>query len=141
MMIWNKIITLYNKYEDSSSDEIIWHRHTIENCFYKATKNKVNIGNTQVVSDNSIVRIPAQDNFVPPNEWNTLSETERNKYITLQAGDLIVLGEITEEIDEYTDGKRSSDLIAKYGLLGSMFIDSCNINDFMPGAHYLIRGK
>ena len=140
-MFWNKTITLYNKHQDASTDEITWCRHIIKNCFFKATQNKVNVGNVQAVSDNNVVRIPAQDNYINPQEWNTLSENVRKKYITLQAGDLIILGEINEEIDEYSNGKRASDLIAKYELLGSMFINSCNINDFMPGAHYFIRGK
>lgn len=139
-MFWNKTLTLYNKYEDKSG-LITWHRHKLEHCFFKATKNKVNVGNVQIESDQSIARIPEQKNYLPPYEWARLPEGERSKYMTLQGGDLIFLGDIADEIDEYTDGARSGDLIAKYKALGSMSIGSVNINNFAPGVHYFVRGE
>jgi len=140
-MFWNKTITLYNRHQDALTDEIAWHRHTIRNCFFKSARNNVRAGSTQTASNDNVARIPAQDNFVPANEWNALPVDKRGKYITLQVGDVIVLGDINEDIDEYANGKRSSDLIAKHELSGSMFVDSYNINDFLPGAHYFVRGK
>ena len=139
-MFWNKTLTLYNKHEDESG-LITWRRHKLEHCFFKATKNKVNVGNVQIESGQNIVRIPEQKDYLPPYEWVQLPENERSKYMTLQGGDLIFLGDIAEEIDEYTDGARASDLIAKYKALGSMSIGSININNFAPGAHYLVRGE
>lgn len=139
-MFWNKTLTLYNKYEDENG-LIKWHRHRLEHCFYKATKNKVNVGNVQINSDQSIARIPEQDKYLSPYDWAKLPEDKRSEYMTLQSGDLIFLGDVAEEIDEYTDGARASDLIAKYKALGSMSISSVNINNFAPGAHYLVRGE
>lgn len=140
-MFWNKTITLYNKYEDRQTGFIKWYRHKLEHCFYKATNNKVNVGNVQMTTDDNIIRIPEQENYLPPYKWVELSSEEKSRFMTLQGGDLIILGDITEEIDEYTAGKRSSDLIAKYSALGSVFINSVNINDFVPGAHYFVRGE
>lgn len=139
-MFWNKTLTIYNKHEDENG-LITWYRHRIQNCFYKTTRTNNTIGNMQVLIENNIVRIPAQNNFLTAHEWNLLSPDKRGKFLTLQAGDLIILGGILDEIDEYCNEKRSSDLIAKYKTLGSMFVDSVNINDFMLGAHYLVRGK
>lgn len=139
-MFWNKTLTLYNKYEDESG-LIKWYRHKLEHCFYKATKNKVNVGNVQIESDQSIVRIPEQNNYLSPYDWTKLPEDKRSEYMTLQGGDLIFLGDIADQIDEYTKGARSSDLIAKYKTLGSMSIVPVNINNFAPGAHYLVRGE
>lgn len=139
-MFWNKTITLYNKYEDKSG-LITWHRHKLEHCFFKATKNKTNVGSLQIESNQSIVRIPEQRNYLSPYDWARLQEEKQSEYITLQCGDLIFLGDVAEEIDEYTEGARSSDLIAKYKALGSMSIGYVNINNFAPGAHYLVRGE
>ncbi len=141
MMFWNKTITLYNKREEAETGLIKWYRHTIDNCFYKTTNNTVNVGNAQLKTDDNVIRIPIQENYVAPHEWNALSDEEMRRHITLQGGDLIVLGNVTEEIDEYTTGKRSSDLIAKYKTLGTVFINSVNVNDFLPGAHYFVRGE
>ncbi len=140
-MFWNKTITLYNKSEDAETGIIKWYRQKLENCFYKVTQNKVNNGDTQVKTDDNIVRIPTQHNYCPPHKWILLTDEEKSRYMTLRGGDLIILGDITDEIDEYTEGIRSSDLIAKYSVLGCVFINSVNINDFILGAHYFVRGE
>lgn len=140
-MFWNKTITLYNKFEDENTGVIKWYRHTLEHCFYKVTDNTVNVGNVQLQTDDNIVRIPAQKNYLTPYKWNKLSAEEIENYMTMQGGDLILLGDVSDDIDEYVTGKRSSDLIEKYKSLGSVFVKSVNINDFMPGAHYFVRGE
>lgn len=141
MMFWNKTITLYNKHEDRQTGIVKWYRHKLERCFCKVTNNKVNVGNVQIHTDDSVIRIPEQSNYLPPYKWNELPDDEKLNYMTLQSGDLIVLGDIEDQIDEYTTEKRSSDLIAKYSSLGAVFVNTVNINDFVPGAHYFVRGK
>ena len=138
-MFWNKTITLYNKYEDAETGAVIWCRHTIENCFYKTTNNTVNVGNVQIKTDGNVIRIPIQKNYLEPYEWHRMVNDRKRFFITLQDGDLIVLGNVKDEINEYESGKRSNDLIEKYKSLGTVFIKSVNINDFMPGEHYLVR--
>lgn len=140
-MFWNKTITLYNKYEDEQTGLIRWYRHKINNCFYKVTNNKVNIGNVQLQTNDNIIRIPEQRDYLPPYKWVELPNDKKGEKLTLQTGDLIFLGDIEENIDELTSGKRSSDIISKYKTVGSVFITSVNINDFVPGAHYFVRGE
>lgn len=140
-MTWDKTITLYNRYEDEQTGIIKWYRHKLNKCFYKRTNNKVRVGDVQLQSDNTIIRIPAQSGYLPPFAWNNLPNDRKGNQITLQSGDLIFLGEVADEIDEYTSGKRSSDLITKYKALGSVFVKSVNINDFMCGQHYLVKGE
>lgn len=139
-MFWNKVITLYNKYEDEQTGLIKWYRHVLQNCFYKVTDNTVNVGGMQLQTNDNIIRIPAQPNYIAPHMWLELQDAERDNYMTLKSGDLIVLGVVDTDIDEYTSGKRSSDLIAKYKTIGSVFVKSVNINDFMCGPHYYVRG-
>lgn len=140
-MLWEQTITVYNKYEDEQTGLIKWYRHKLNNCFYKNTNNKINVGSVQIQTDNSIVRIPAHSDYLPPFEWLNLPNDKKPTKLTLQTGDLIFFGDVSEEIDEYTVGKRSSDLIAKYNTLGSMYIVSANINDWMYGQHYFVRGE
>lgn len=140
-MTWDKIITLYNRYEDEQTGVIRWYRHKLNNCFYKRTNNKISVGGVQLQSDDTIVRIPAQSGYLPPFVWNSLPNDRKGNQMTLQSGDLIFLGDVSEEIDEYTSGKRSSDLITKYKVLGSVFVKNVNINDFMYGQHYLVKGE
>lgn len=139
--MWDKIITLYNRYEDEQTGVVKWYRHKLNKCFYKRTNNRVRVGDVQLQSDDTIVRIPAQSSYLPPFAWNGLPNDHKSNQMTLQSGDLIFLGDVAEEIDEYTSGKRSSDLITKYKALGSVFVSSVNINDFMYGQHYLVKGE
>lgn len=140
-MTWDKTITLYNRYEDEQTGIIKWHRHKLNKCFYKRTNNTVRVGDVRLQSDDTIIRIPAQSGYMPPYEWTKLPNDKKKNYLTMQSGDLIFLGDVSEEIDEYTSGKRSSDLITKYKALGSVYIKSVNINDFMYGQHYLVKGE
>ncbi|MBO5726135.1 MAG: hypothetical protein J6S00_03605 [Clostridia bacterium] len=140
-MFWNKTITLYNKYQDEQTGIIKWYKHTLRDCFIKVTNNKVNVGGVQLQTDDNIIRIPKQPNYLPPYEWLKLPNDIKSQSLTLQTGDLIFLGDIDEIIDEYTSGLRSSDLIAKYKSMGSMFVNSVNINDFIQGEHYFVRGE
>ncbi len=140
-MFWNKTITLYNKFENEKTGLITWHRHKIEQCFFKGTCSRANVGNLQKFPSESIVRIPEQNNYLPPFEWLKLADGKRNEHITLQCDDIIVPADVSDEIDEYSQGTRSSDLLAKYKALGVLSIKSLNVNTVAPGAHYLIRGE
>ena len=82
-MFWNKTITLYNKYEDKDSGTIKWYRHKLEGCFYKVTNNKVNVGNVQMTTDDNIIRIPEQMNYLPPYKWIKLTEKDRQEKFIL----------------------------------------------------------
>lgn len=138
---WNKTITLYNKSEDIQTGVISWNRHVLYNCFVKRTNSKINVGNVQLQTDNTIIRILEQSNFILPYEWQNLPNDRMKETITLQAGDLIILGDVSDDIDEYTGGQRSTDIIAKYSVLGSVFVSSVNINADLPNKHYLVMGE
>ena len=139
--MWNKTITLYNRYEDPNTGAISWHRHLITGCFIKHTNQKSHSGNVTFATDETIIRIPEQPSYMPPHQWIDLPADKKSKNMTLRGGDLIFLGTVNKNIDEYTAGQRSSDLIAKYSALGAVFVSSVNVNTDLPGAHYYVRGK
>ncbi len=138
--MWNKTITLYNKCEDIESGQVYWYRHLLRNCFFKHKKHNVSTGNSKSLNDNAIVRIPKQKNFVSSFDWLKIPNSLKSKSITLQVGDLIVLGDVSDEINEHIQGQRSNDIVKKYDALGCTIITSININTDLPGAHYLVRG-
>ena len=142
---WNETITIYNKYTDPVSKLITWHRHVVEeSAFWKNVGNKIMIDNVVIDTDTIICRIKKDEQFLPKHEWIALPNDEMDNYYTLGRGDIIVLSEVTDEIDEYTSGYRATDLVHKYkDLQGCLTIDEVTINtDGGRGnEHYLVRGK
>jgi hypothetical protein len=64
-------------------------------------------------------------------------------FFTLGTGDIIVKGEVDDEIDEYTSKKRSTDLVAKYkALQGCMQIEevAINVGAGRCNEHYYVKG-
>ena len=60
---WNTQITLYNRHEDMSNHIVTWHKTVISDCFFKSANNKVTIGQTEIETNNIIIRIPFNDKF------------------------------------------------------------------------------
>jgi len=140
---WDATITIYNRYEDPVTNIVMWFKHTVTNCFWKYTGDKVTVGETVLETNNIICRIPKNDIFLEKYLWLDLPNDEMANYFTLGQGDIIVKGEVTDNIDEYTAGYRSSDFIAKYkGLQGCMEVEEVAINTgFGRGSeHYYVKG-
>lgn len=139
MNVWNKTITLYNKLTDSDGN-VKWYRHILTDCFVKLTSSESHTGPSQRIADCGIIRISEKMNFKMPEEWRKLSDGQRQSYFTISPDDIIVLGNVSEEIDELTAGKRSCELISKYKSSGALTVRSVNINTSLPNSHYFIRG-
>lgn len=140
---WNQTITVYNKREDAITHFITWYSTTLYNCFWKYTGDKVTIGNTTLETNNTICRIPESDIFLEKYLWLQQPNDKISDYFTLGGGDIIVKGEVTDKIDEYTAGKRSSDFIAKYKeLQGCIEIEevAINIGGGRNNPHYFVKG-
>ena len=140
---WNTTVTIYNKYEDKVTNVIKWYKYTVPNCFWKYVGDKVTIGNTVLETNNIICRIPEHEAFLENYLWWALPNDEMSKHFTLASEDIIIKGEVTDEIDEYTKGHRSSDLIAKYKKLqGCMLVDTyaINIGGGRNEPHYYVKG-
>lgn len=138
-MWWDTTITLYNNYKDPTTQEEIWYRTVLTDCFWKNVGNQVMVGNETLEGESVICRIPADDNYVPKNEWDVL-ENKTGKF-TISTNDIIVVGEVDDEINEYTSGVRSTDLLNKYNGM-CMRISNMSINTY-TGAnnpHYAVRG-
>ena len=92
---------------------------------------------------NIICRIPKDEAFIEKYKWIAKPNDEKDNFFTLGVGDIIINGEVTEDIDEYKSGSRSSDILAKYKQLqGCMIIEEVgiNIDGGRCNEHYFVKG-
>lgn len=136
-MYWNKPITIYNAYEDSTGEKK-YIRHNLNNCFVKRMDIRTADGTATTRTGDTIVRIPKQENYISAYEWQ---KSTAYNMLTVQVGDIIVLGLVNDEIRELENGKRSKDLKKKYQAMGVIEVAEFNDNTFLPLPHYHIRGK
>lgn len=139
---WDSTITIYNKYTDNQTHVITWHRHVLHNCFWKSSGSEVVIGQVTLDTASLICRIPENPLFKLNYLWMELPNDQMGKYFTINEGDIVVYGEVTDDIDEYENGHRSSDLIAKYKARGCIEIQqyAVNVGVGRNNPHYFIRG-
>ena len=146
---WTKTITIYNKLVDPTTQRVSWYKTVVENCFWKATNVLYNMGRfgtsttgIRLETKDIICRIPKDDRYVDKRTWKEL--TNRAEYFTIGNGDIIILGEVDDIIDDYVAGKRSTDLISKYKEYDACieietYVD--NTGEGLGLEHYRIVGK
>ncbi len=141
---WDTTLTIYNKFTDSQTNVVRWYRTVVENCFWKYTGNKVKVNEVTIETDDTICRIPQNNRFLLRHDWESIPNDQMGNYFTLGLGDIIVAGEVDDEIDEYTKGHRSTDLITKYkALQGCMQVKEATVNVGMGRClpHYYAKGN
>lgn len=141
---WDSDITLYNRYENPITNMVTWHKTYISNCFIQSAKTMISDGQTVYNTDNNIIRIPQNDKFIEYTDWINIPNDKQSEYFTLHQGDIIIKGTIDFDINEYEDGKRSTDLIDKYKQLGTcLTIDNWqnNTGNGRIAPHYFVSGE
>ena len=140
---WDTTLTIYNKYEDPTTHVVRWFRTVVTGAFWKYTGNKITIGKTVLETNDTICRIRKDARFLEYYDWINVPNDRMSNYFTLGIGDIIVKGKVTDTIDEYTSGKRSNDLIAKYtNSQRCIIVDEATVNTG-PGRcyeHYYVKG-
>lgn len=140
---WDSDITLYNKYTDKQTQITTWHRTVLQGCFLKPAGNKISVGNTVLETNDVICRIRQSDKFRDKKDWVSTPNDLMSDYFTLSVGDIIIFGNVNDEINEYQQGRRSTDLISKYKeLQGCMEIQNVANNTGIGrcNPHYFVRG-
>jgi len=103
---WNKTITHYRrKVEDG--DAVTYDRFVYNDCSFVSQSDKRTIGNDSKIIKVFIARVVGK--------------------VDVKNLDIIVLGEVDDEIDEYSPGYRSSDLLSKYP--DSFIVNYVGFND------------
>jgi len=141
---WENTLTVYNKYEDKLTNLVTWHRTVLTGCFWKYVGEKLSVGTTVIETNNTVCRIPENPKYLPKYQWEQLPNFEMSEYFTFGVGDIIVLGEVEDEINEYVSGSRSTDFVAKYkSLQGCIQIKTLSV-DVGAGRcnpHYKVTGE
>ena len=141
---WNVTLTIYNKFQDPETDLITWYRHTVHGAFWKYTGNKVSINDTVLESNSITCRIRKDPAFLENYEWVKVPDEEKSNYFTFSKGDIIVKGDVVDDINEYVSGDRSTDLIKRYkNLQGCLVVSEITINTDggRCNEHYLVIGE
>lgn len=140
---WDTTITIFNKYQDPQTQVIQWFKTVVPNCFWKYVGDKVSINNTILETNSIICRIPKSNIFFERYEWEQLPNDVKATKFTLGPEDIIVRGSVSDDINEYVSGHRSTDLLGKYKKLqGCMQIDqvAINVGAGRCNEHYCVRG-
>lgn len=140
---WNTTLTIYNRYEDQQTNLVSWFRHVVEGAFWKYAGNKIVIGKTVLETKDVICRLRKDKSFLEKQDWINVPNDLMSNYFTLSQGDIIVKGEVFDTIDEYTSGKRSSDIKKKYkSLQGCIEIQEWanNTGGGRGNEHYYVKG-
>lgn len=139
---WSDTITVFNKYEDTQTGIVHWYKTVLKNCFWKNDFQRLKMGDIQVQTDSIICRIPESNKFMEKNNWINVPNDKMSNYFTFDTGDIIIKGYIEDDIDEYTSGSRSSDIIEKYKSFGCMVVDRLSINTGVGRGipHYHVEG-
>lgn len=140
---WDTTITVFNQFTDPNTQIVSWTKTVLENCFWKLTGDKISVGETVLETNSIICRIPKNENYLEAGEWIALDNDQRVEFFTLKVGDIIIKGEVEDEIDEYTKGQRSSDILAKYKALQGCMEVKVSASNVGPGRcneHYYAKG-
>lgn len=141
---WETTVTIYNKFTDAQTQLVHWYRNVVTDCFWKFDGSMVKVGDVMLDSKSIICRIPKDERFLEKQDWIKLPNDQMGNYFTLSQGDIIVKGISEDEIDEYTSGHRSTDLLGKYReYQACMEITefSNNTGAGRNNEHYFTRGK
>jgi len=141
---WDSTVTIYNKYTDTSTRVTSWYKTVVTDCYWHLTGSEITVGQTVLDGKSIICRIPKDSRYLDRSEWVKLTDTEKKDHFTIGHGDIIVLGECSFVIDEYTAGSRSTDLLSKY----TEYEQCLEVNEFADNTgigrnneHYKVRGK
>lgn len=140
---WDTSVTIYNRYEDKQTNVVTWYKHTVDGAFWQYIKDKIIVGDTTLETNKIKCRIRKNDLYMDREQWEQLPNDIKAGYFTLGQGDIIIKGNVDDEIDEYQEGHRSTDVIAKYKRLnGCMEIDLAqnNTGGGRGQEHYLAEG-
>ena len=140
---WDTTVTIYNKFTDPLTQVVTWYRTVVDGVFWKYVGDKVTVGQTVLETNNIICRIRKDDRFLPKHEWVKKPNDKMSDYFTLSKGDIIIVGNVKDTVDEYQSGKRSNDLLKKYkDAQGCMSIEriAINVGAGRCNEHYYVKG-
>lgn len=140
---WDTTITIFNRYEDVQTHLVRWYKTIVTGAFWKYVRDKMYVGEETLEVEKILCRIRQNAAFLEKQAWIEKANDEKEQFFTLSRGDILIRGEVTDDIDEYTAGNRSTDLIDKYKETSDcMEVEtiSINVGRGRVNPHYLVEG-
>ena len=135
---WDTTVTLFNRYENEQG-EISWYKTVLTGCFWKYITDYSRVNDATQMTKVLLCRVRKNSNFLESYEWR--DSNDKGEYFTFNEGDILVKGEVTDTIDEYTKGQRSSDLLNRYKERCAEITESrINVGEGRVDEHYVVRG-
>ncbi len=128
-------ITMWNKIREGAKD--VWYRHVLAGCSFKHKIVRAVSGSTASIANVTAALIPKNPLYKSPSEW---AAGDKSAFFTLQAGDLIALGEQAIEITGVTPNTESA---VRTRLLPDVFTVKAvqdNTAGYKRGGHYYVEG-
>ena len=129
-MITNSALTIYNKYYDSDTQTEKYQRFVLSAVEWEDRKDSNTLASGgRIDANQAVIYIPfpvGKLYYEKPKDWLALADKSAN--FTLQKGDLVVKGNILDELDEdFT----ASNLKAKYDdVLNITSVDTYDMGSF-----------
>jgi len=101
----NSSMTIYNKYFDPITREDKWQRHVIQEVFWDATSS-VNLYKGLNRADKGVIYVPFNSNYMTYFTDPISFQANHTCYWTIQNGDIIVKGTVTDEITKQSELER-----------------------------------
>lgn len=138
-MITNTAMTVYNKYVDPSSRSEKFLRCVISAVLWESAQAVAAARHGTISSDKATIAIPFVNstNYLAPKAWLALSVVGRAGKWTLQEGDVVVRGTITDEIAgafTMTSLRETYDDVLQITSVGRMDQGSPNTHHYLVGA-------
>lgn len=130
-------ITLYNKIKtaDTEDKKEKWVRTVLHNCFFKS-EVKTSFNGTQAsLSNTYVTRIPCDIKYLPYAEFIKSPE----EHFTVSVGDIVILGECTEEITTAA-GQTAAQVLNRHKPDAFMVTAFSDNTSHRMGKHYRLGG-
>lgn len=136
---YHMTVTVFNclKAADNGGKEQ-WFKTVLHNCFFSAVRHvTASSDGIQTLSDTHVARIPGSAKYRSYGQWKALED--KSGAFTLVKGDLVIYGEVDEEIDG-TKGRRATDLLLKYAPDAFRIATISDNTRTAFGKHYRVEG-
>jgi len=133
-------VTIWNRHRNKETKKDEWVLHVVEGCSWECEIEATTTDKGAVVGGSYSVMIAEHEDYRDYLSWKQMGPEERARYFTLNAGDLIALGEIATEISG-VEPYRMSDVQSE--LLPNAFIVKAFADESQKhklGRHYMVKG-
>lgn len=138
MIGFTQTITLFLKLPTEPRQKVVLH-----NCYWGRDTAKITVGTVQLATNDIIVKIPPSDDYLPIDQWRSLTDKGNSWSIDTQS--VILLGETDLEMSEnpnVPNSKTKAQFITQFKERGIFTVAafSDNVVKGFRTSHFLAKG-